>query len=87
MLIIVCFSVLKKSRILIAILGFLSTLKRTIISAFVSLLFINGIIPPFAPSAFTKNSRRTYGGLIFFANTDGTKDSTIFAISTLWIGE
>ena len=34
---------LKKSRILIAILDFLSTLKRTMISAFVSLLFINGI--------------------------------------------
>jgi len=36
--------VLKKSKILIAILGFLSTLKRTTISSFVLLLFINGII-------------------------------------------
>jgi len=35
--------VLKKSRIVIAILNFLSTLKRTSISAFVLLLFINGI--------------------------------------------
>jgi len=42
-LITVCFSVLKKSRILIAIIGFLSTLKRTRISAFASLFFINGI--------------------------------------------
>ena len=41
--IIVCFRGLKKSKILIAILDFLSTLKRTSISAFVSLLFINGI--------------------------------------------
>jgi len=41
--IIVCFRGLKKSRILIATLGFLSTLKRTIISAFVLLFFKNGI--------------------------------------------
>ena len=41
--IIVRFKGLKKSRILIAILNFLSTLKRTSISAFVLLLFINGI--------------------------------------------
>ena len=34
---------LKKSRILIAILGFLSALKRKIISAFVPLFFKNGI--------------------------------------------
>ncbi len=44
-LIIVRFSVLKKSRIAISILDFLSTLKQTIISTFlVSLLFINGTI-------------------------------------------
>ncbi len=44
-LIIARFSVLKKSRIAISILDFLSTLKQTIISTFlVSLLFINGTI-------------------------------------------
>ncbi len=37
MLIIICFSVLKKSKILITILGFLSTLKRTEISILVAL--------------------------------------------------
>jgi len=34
---------LKKSRIVISILDFLSPLKRTSISAFVLLIFINGI--------------------------------------------
>jgi len=43
-LIIVCFSVLKKPRIAISILDFLSPLKQTIIRSFlVSLVFINGI--------------------------------------------
>jgi len=43
-LILVHFSVLKKSRIAISILDFLSPLKQTIIRSFlVSLLFINGI--------------------------------------------
>ena len=54
MLIIVCFSVLKKSRIPIAILDFLSTLKRTSISAFVLLLFINGI----SSSSLSKTGHR-----------------------------
>jgi len=45
-LIIVCSSTLKKSRILIATLDFLSTLKRTKISAFVPLFFKNGINLP-----------------------------------------
>jgi len=40
--------VLKKSRILIAILDFLSTLKRTRINTFVSLLLINGISVKFS---------------------------------------
>ena len=43
--IIVRFKGLKKSRIAISILGFLSPLKQTIIRTFlVSLVFINGII-------------------------------------------
>jgi len=43
-LILVRFIVLKKLRIAISILDFLSTLKQTIISSFlVSLVFINGI--------------------------------------------
>jgi len=52
--IIVRFKGLKKSRIAISILDFLSTLKRTSISAFVLLLFINGIIP------FIKTKGLTY---------------------------